>query len=105
VSSVVGAALPPTAPPAAAVPTALVALAVTGWASVNVPLTSLPVFVALGSETVSVASPALEITFAVVEAGVVLADARRERAEARRRAERQGERGRARCRPPRPGSG
>ena len=40
----------------------------TGWASVKVPLTSLPVLVALGSATVSVASPALEITLAVVEA-------------------------------------
>ena len=38
----------------------------TGWASVKEPLTSLPVLVELGSDTLRVASPALEITLAVV---------------------------------------
>ena len=64
----VGAARPPTGPPAAAVATALVAVAVSGAASVKVPLTSLPVLVVAGSATLSVASPALEITFAEVDA-------------------------------------
>ena len=40
----------------------------TGCASVNVPLTSLPVFDVLGSATVSVALPAVEIILAVVAA-------------------------------------
>ena len=37
----------------------------TGLASANAPLTSLPVAVADGSETLSVASPAVEMTLAV----------------------------------------
>ena len=39
-----------------------------GLASENVPLTRWPVAVGLGSATLSVASPAVEITVAVVEA-------------------------------------
>jgi len=39
-----------------------------GLVSANVPLTSLPVLVALGSATLSVASPAEEVTVAVVAA-------------------------------------
>ena len=39
-----------------------------GSASANVPLTRWPVAVVLGSATLSVASPAVEITVAVVEA-------------------------------------
>ena len=60
--SVVGLADPPTGangPPA---------LACSVCGSANVPLTSLPVAVLLGSATERVASPAVEITFAVVEA-------------------------------------
>ena len=45
-------------------PPALVARAWSGDGSENAPLTSRPVAVALGSETDSVAEPALEITFA-----------------------------------------
>ena len=47
-------------------PPALEACACSAWASVNVPLTSLPVLVGLGSATDSVASPAVLTTFAVV---------------------------------------
>ena len=50
------------------VPPGLVAMTCSGCASVNVPFMSLPVFVELGSATDSVASPAVEITFAVVDA-------------------------------------
>src|SRR5689334_7115637 len=39
-----------------------------GDASAKLPLTSLPVLVGLGSATLSVASPAVEMTVAVVEA-------------------------------------
>ena len=49
--------------------------------ALNAPLTSLPVAVVDGSETMSVASPAVLITFAVAVGVVVLGDARRERAE------------------------
>jgi len=68
VESVVGAAEPPTAPPAPAVLPALAAETVSGLGSANAPLTSLPVSVVLGSATDSVASPAVEITVAVVVA-------------------------------------
>ena len=44
------------------------ALAWTDCASAKLPLTSLPVFVGLGSATVSVASPAVLVTVAVVDA-------------------------------------
>ena len=50
------------------VPFALDARAPRGCGSANVPLTRRPVFVVLGSETLSVASPAVEITLAVVDA-------------------------------------
>ena len=46
---------------------ALVALACSGEASVNVPLTSLPGAFALGSATLSVASPAVLVTVAPTE--------------------------------------
>jgi hypothetical protein len=44
------------------------ALACNVSGNANVPLTSLPVFVVLGSATLSVASPAVEMTFASVVA-------------------------------------
>src|SRR5690349_6192009 len=62
VFSVVGLVEPPTAanaPPA---------LACSACGNANVPLTSLPVLVELGSATDRVASPAVEITLAVLEA-------------------------------------
>ena len=65
----VGAAEPPTAVSAPPVPPpALVALTFSACGSENVPLTRWPVAFALGSATLSVASPALEMTFAVVVA-------------------------------------
>ena len=65
-----GAAEPPTPPLSAppVPPPALVALTFSGCGSENVPLTRWPVAFALGSATLSVASPALEMTFAVVVA-------------------------------------
>ena len=48
------------------VPSTALACSVSG--SANAPLTSLPVLVVLGSATLSVASPAVEMTFAVVVA-------------------------------------
>ena len=59
---------PPTGANAAPVPFALVAETLSGWASVNVPLTSLPVLVELGSATDRTPLPADEITLAVVDA-------------------------------------
>ena len=50
------------------VPAALVALAMSGCGSENEPLTSRPVAFELGSAMLSIASPALEITLADVEA-------------------------------------
>src|SRR4051812_28646962 len=44
-----------------------------GWVRANAPLTSLPVLAALGSATLSVASPAVEMTVAVVDAVYSLA--------------------------------
>src|SRR5690242_10272301 len=44
-----------------------------GLVNANVPLTSLPVLVGLGSATLSVASPAVEITVACVDAVYSLA--------------------------------
>ena len=63
VSSVVGAAEPPTGAKAA-----VRAAAISVCGSENVPLTRWPVAVALGSATESVASPAVEMTVAVVAA-------------------------------------
>ena len=63
VSSVAGAAEPPTGANAPAL-----AAACSGDGSENVPLTRWPVAVALGSATDSAASPAVEITLAVVVA-------------------------------------
>ena len=71
VSSVVGLDEPPTGANALPVPFALVALAVTGFGSENEPFTRRPVAFELGSATLSVASPAVEITFAVVLASYV----------------------------------
>jgi len=48
--------------------TGLVARACSGDGSENAPLTRCPVLVGLGSDTLSSASPAVEITFAVVDA-------------------------------------
>ena len=93
VFSVVGAAVPPTGANAVPVP----ACSVCG--SVNAPLTSLPVLVGLGSATDSVASPAVEMTFAAVVAVVVARHARRERAERRRRRRASATASPARCRP------
>ena len=76
---------------------ALVALACRACGSENVPLTRRPVATGLGSATLSVASPAVEITFAVVDAVYVLRDARGERPERRRRTQRQRQRGRHRA--------
>ena len=53
---------------AAPVPPALVAATCSGCASENVPLIRRPVANGLGSATLSVASPAVEMTFAVVDA-------------------------------------
>ena len=58
---------------------ALRARACSGSGRMNVPLTRWPVPNELGSDTLSSASPAVEITFAVVEAMYVLRDAGRER--------------------------
>ena len=69
-----------------------------GEARANVPLTRWPVPIELGSATLSVASPAVEMTVAVVPAVYVLGHARRERAELRRSAQRQRQRGRDACR-------
>ena len=66
VSRVVGLAEPPTAANAPPVPPALAARARMACDSENEPLTSLPVAVELRSAIDSVASPALEITLAVV---------------------------------------
>src|SRR3954447_3031297 len=55
-------------PPAAAVPPMLDAFACSTDGSANVPFMSLPVLLVLGSEIDSVASPAVEITLAVVPA-------------------------------------
>ena len=73
---VVGLALPPTSASAVPVPAALVAAACRADGSENAPLTRWPVAVALGSATDSVASPAVEITLAVVDGVVVLRHAR-----------------------------
>src|SRR5215207_6995227 len=63
----------PTAPPAAATPSGLVALARSGLARVNAPLTSLPVDAVFGSDTLRSASPAVETTVACDVAAYVLA--------------------------------
>ena len=64
-STVVGAAEPPTSRERRR---AARALTFSGCGSENAPLTSCPVAVELGSATLSAASPAVEITLAVVEA-------------------------------------
>ena len=63
-------------------------LTCSGSGSTNVPLTRWPVPTVAGSATLSSASPAVEVTVAVVDAKYVPRDARRERAERGRRAER-----------------
>ena len=63
----------PTAPPAAATPSGLVALARSGLARVNAPLTSLPADAVFGSDTLRSASPAVETTVACDEAAYVFA--------------------------------
>src|SRR5690606_33197051 len=73
VSSVVGLAEPPTSASAPPVPPGLEADACSADGSENSPLTRWPVAVELGSETVSVPSPAVEITFALVVAVYVCA--------------------------------
>ena len=65
VFSAVGADEPPTG---AYVVASVVALACSGDGRLNAPLTRWPVAVLDGSATVSVASPAVEMTFAVVDA-------------------------------------
>ena len=72
---------------------ALVALTCSGCDSANVPLTSLPVAAALGSETDSVALPAVLMTDADSGGVVRAGDGRHERAEAARLAQRQAEHG------------
>src|SRR3954468_6570044 len=64
---------PETLPPAALVPAGLVADAFSADGSENAPLTRWPGAVALESETLSNASPAVEMTLAVVCAAYVLA--------------------------------
>ena len=59
---------PPTGANALPLPAGLVALACSGCGSEKLPLTRWPVATELGSETESVPSPAVEITFAVVDA-------------------------------------
>ena len=54
-------------------PSGLEALACSGEASANAPLTRWPVALVLGSATVRVASPAVEVTVAVVVAKESLA--------------------------------
>src|SRR3954470_2187435 len=73
VSRVVGADEPPTSFRAPPVPAGLVALAWRAWGSENAPFTRWPVAVEDGSATLSVASPAVEMTLAVVAAVYVLA--------------------------------
>src|SRR4051812_47076979 len=68
VNRVVGLAEPPRGANAPPVPAALAALAVSVCGSENAPLTRRPVAFGLGSATLSVASPAVEITLAVVVA-------------------------------------
>ena len=68
VSRFVGEAEEPTLAYAVVVLAALRARACSVCGSAKVPLTSLPVLVELGSATLSVASPAVEITVAVVDA-------------------------------------
>src|ERR1700754_1934246 len=68
VSSDVGLAEPPTGAKAPPLPDRLDAETCSGCASENVPLISLPVLVELGSDTDSTPLPAVEITFAVVDA-------------------------------------
>src|SRR5262245_51914607 len=65
-------AAPDTAPSGAAVPAGLLAEAFSAAASENVPLTRWPGTFVLGSATLSVASPADEITLAVPDAVYVL---------------------------------
>ena len=68
VSRLSGVAAEPTGAYVVAVLAAFRARAWSGCGSENVPLTRWPVFVLLVSATLRVASPAVEITFAVVEA-------------------------------------
>src|SRR5689334_9639606 len=71
-SSAVGLAEPPTAASAPPVPSGLEAFACSAAGSENEPLTRWPVAVELGSATLSAASPAVEMTLAVVPAVYVL---------------------------------
>ena len=73
---------------------ALRARAWSGSGSTNVPLTRWPVPTEVGSATLSSASPAVEMTFAVVEARYVLVMPGVNAPNVRRRAERQRQRGR-----------
>ena len=87
VRRVSGDADPPTLLNAVPVPAALVARACSGCGRLKAPLTRWPVARVLASCTVSVAFPAVEITFAVGAGRIRLREARGERAEARRRSQ------------------
>src|SRR3954470_17002128 len=73
VSRVVGADEPPTSASARPVPAGLAATAWRACGSANAPFTRWPVAVEDGSATLSVASPAVEMTLAVVSAAYVFA--------------------------------
>src|SRR5688572_29430262 len=73
VSTAVGAAAPPTSANAPPVPAGLDAFTWSADGSENAPLTRCPVAVGDGSATLSVASPAVEMTVAVVDPVYALA--------------------------------